>query len=304
MIDGLLVVDKPAGPTSHDVVMAIRRAAGQRKVGHAGTLDPAATGVLVLLLGRLTRLADLFTGQPKRYRAVVELGAATTTGDGEGEVTERADVPPLDDAPVAVAVTALEGTRAQIPPAFSARKVDGRPLYERARAGEAIPHVESKTVTVHNAQLVEFESPRIVVDMEVSKGTYVRVLAEELGRALGLPAHLAGLTRTASGPFVLDDAHPLEALEAGGSQAVEGALLDPATHPLGLRRGRVDRTVGLQAAHGRWVAVRQVAWFDDAVGERGPDALLIDESGILGWYRQEGPVLKPRAVLRAAGGSR
>lgn len=300
MMDGLLVVDKPAGPTSHDVVMRIRRSTGQRKVGHAGTLDPAATGVMVLLLGRFTRLADVFAEQEKSYRAVVELGTSTTTGDAEGEIVERSEVPLVDDERVESALAALVGTRSQTPPPFSARKVEGTPLYKRARAGEPIPEVEPKTVEVYSARSVERRGLRITADLRVSKGTYVRVLAEDLGRALGVPAHLAALTRTASGPFTLAEAHELAQLEEGGRGAIQAALVDVAAHRLGPRRAKADRSVAAQAVHGGWVAVRQVAWMDTE-DDGSEDVLLLDESGLLGWYRQEGPVLKPRAVLRGGG---
>lgn len=297
-MDGLLVVDKPSGPTSHDVVAAIRRAAGQRRVGHAGTLDPAARGVLVVLLGRLTRLADLFTGQPKEYLARVRLGVRTSTGDAEGEEVARAPVPELSENEVEAAVAGLVGMRRQTPPAFSARKVDGRPLYARARAGEPIPEVQAKEVTVHAASLVAFEPPEVVLRMKVSKGTYVRVLAEELGEALELPAHLADLIRTSSGPFTLRDARPLDELAAGGPDGVASALVDLAAHEAGVRRGRIPRPVASRALHGHWVAVKQVRW----LGEDGRDALLFDEQGLVGWYRQDGLVLRPKAVLRTAQG--
>jgi tRNA pseudouridine55 synthase len=209
-LHGFLVVDKPGGLTSHDVVARVRRAAGRRsRVGHAGTLDPMATGVLVLALGVATRLLEYATGQDKRYRAELTLGVETDTYDADGRVVaERtADV---SAAELERALAPLRGQIEQRPPAFSAVQVGGRRLYDLARRGEAVePPV--RRVTIHELALLEWRPPRATIELLCSKGTYVRSLAHDLGRALGCGAHLSALRRLASGAFELADAVGLEA---------------------------------------------------------------------------------------------
>lgn len=224
--DGVLVVDKPAGWTSHDVVARARRLAGTRKVGHAGTLDPMATGVLVLGVGRATRLLTYLVGADKEYTATVRLGRATVTDDAEGEVAATAPagaVAALDAGSVEAALAPLRGQIAQVPSAVSAIKVDGRRAYARVRSGQEVA-LAARPVTVH--ELVVTAPPRRartadgaeVVDVDVrvvcSSGTYVRALARDLGDALGVGGHLTALRRTRVGGFTLDDARALEDLLA------------------------------------------------------------------------------------------
>ncbi|HEY8368836.1 MAG TPA: tRNA pseudouridine(55) synthase TruB [Thermodesulfobacteriota bacterium] len=234
-LHGVLVIDKPKGPTSHDVVLRVRRRLGVRKAGHTGTLDPMATGVLPVVVGEATKLVPLLMEGDKAYEAEATLGIETDTLDAEGRVvaTTPAAAWPTDRAAVERAVADLAGRRVQRPPAFSAAKVGGRPLHERARAGEAAEGAP-REVVVHEAALTGFEPaegdrpPRVRFRVTCSKGTYVRVLAADLGRALGSGAHLSALRRTRSGPFGLERAVPLEALdsEAGRARAL-AALVPP-----------------------------------------------------------------------------
>lgn len=241
--DGLVVVDKPQGWTSHDVVARTRRLAATRKVGHAGTLDPMATGVLVLGVGRATRLLTYLVGADKVYTATIRLGQSTVTDDAEGEVTEARGANGLldgagavDDSVLEPAFARLRGTVEQVPSAVSAIKVDGRRSYARVRAGEEVD-LPARTVTVHRLEVTG--APRVssadgvgVVDLDVlvacSSGTYVRALARDVGQALGTGGHLTALRRTAVGPFTLDHARTVDRLVA---EVADDAL---AAEPRGL----------------------------------------------------------------------
>ena len=221
-LGGVLNVDKPAGWTSHDVVGKVRRLAGLRQVGHAGTLDPMATGVLVLCLGRATRLLEYITGQPKIYLAEVALGAATDTYDAEGEVTERHAVPALSHEQLDRALDAWRGEIMQRPPAYSALKRDGVALYKRARAGEQV-EVEPRPVTVYELALLHFDGQAVQLRIRCGAGAYVRSIAHDLGQALGCGGHLSALRRTAVGRFSVESALTLEQLAEAG--ALPAALL-------------------------------------------------------------------------------
>jgi tRNA pseudouridine55 synthase len=227
-VDGILVVDKPVGPTSHDVVALVRRLAGTRRIGHGGTLDPFASGVLPLYLGLGTRVVEFHLGARKAYRAAVVFGGSSTTDDLEGEIDPAEGPPPTHDAVVS-ALAALRGEQEQRPPAFSARKVGGRRAYALARRGET-PDLKPRTVTFHALELVGWdesdpEHPTAVVDVACSAGTYVRALARDLGAAVGSAAYLGALRRTASGPFTLADAHPLDEVRAAAAGARFAELL-------------------------------------------------------------------------------
>jgi tRNA pseudouridine55 synthase len=227
-VDGVLVCDKPAGMTSHDVVARVRRLAGQRRVGHGGTLDPPATGVLVLALGRATRLLPFLPTEPKRYLATVAFGAETDTLDAAGTVTATAEVGDLDEPRLRAALAGFVGPQLQVPPMVSAVKVAGERLYAKARRGETVERA-ARPIVVHELELLELspgERPLATVVVACSGGTYVRSLAADLGRALGTLAHLAGLRRTAVGRFTEADAHALEDLAGPGPLAA--AVLDPA----------------------------------------------------------------------------
>ena len=210
---GFLNVDKPAGITSHDVVARIRRLSGQRRVGHAGTLDPAATGVLVVALGGATRLIEYVQHQTlKQYRATVCLGVTTTTDDADGEITARHPVPPLDRETVERALAPLRGTIWQTPPMYAALHHEGRRLYELARAGVTV-ETPARQVHIERLDLIAFDPPLLTLHVVCGSGTYIRALARDLGVALGCGAHLAALRRTAVGMFRIEDALPLRVLE-------------------------------------------------------------------------------------------
>ena len=209
--DGLLVVDKPPGWTSHDVVGRARRLAGTRKVGHAGTLDPMATGVLVLGVGRATRLLGHLALTDKAYDATIRLGVTTVTDDAEGEVLEVRDASAVSDAGLAEAVAALTGDLQQVPSSVSAIKVDGQRSYARVRAGESV-ELRARSVTVARFEVRQRRSDELDVTVECTTGTYVRALARDLGAALGVGAHLTALRRTRVGPFDLAQARTLEQL--------------------------------------------------------------------------------------------
>lgn len=208
-MDGILVVDKPKGITSHDVVDVVRRRFGMRRVGHAGTLDPMATGVLVMLLGRATKSADTFLKDDKEYVATLFFGRSTDTQDATGKVLEKKDVNGLDIDTVRKALESFRGNMEQIPPMVSAKKYKGKKLYELARKGKTIPR-KPCPITIHEIELLEFAPPEVIFRVKCSKGTYVRTLCEDIGRSLGYPAHMSALKRTQSGRFSLKEARPLD----------------------------------------------------------------------------------------------
>jgi len=209
---GLLVVDKPVGPTSHDIVDQVRAKGGVRKVGHSGTLDPAASGVLVLCLGRATRLSEYLTASDKSYEALIRFGLETDTYDADGKTVSQSGRSP-SRAEVEAALAAYRGTFDQIPPAYSAVKRGGTKAYELARAGQS-PELAPRQVTVSTLALVDYQPPDLRLSIRCSSGTYIRSLAYDLGRDVGTGAHLAGLRRTAVGAFDLGMAVSPDELEA------------------------------------------------------------------------------------------
>jgi tRNA pseudouridine55 synthase len=228
-MDGLLVIDKPAGPTSHDVVARMRRVLGERRIGHTGTLDPNASGVLPLVIGRATRLAKFLSGGNKVYEAVVHLGVATDTYDAEGTAAGAPWTGPLparDD--IERALDGFRGTFMQQPPAYSAKKIDGERSYKIARAGRppdpARPPLAAVPVTVLRMELAGIDAERVTLRVECSAGFYVRSLAHDLGIRLGVGAHLAALRRTASAGLSLDEALPLEFAERSREDALDAML--------------------------------------------------------------------------------
>jgi tRNA pseudouridine55 synthase len=212
---GLVVVDKPAGMTSHDVVSRVRRLAGTRKVGHAGTLDPMATGVLVLGVNRATRLLGHLVLTEKAYDATIRLGVATTTDDADGEITQVTSASDVDEAAVRAGLAEFVGDIEQVPTAVSAIKVEGKRAYERVRAGEQV-ELAARPVTIHELEVRDVRPDGDVLDVDVSlrcsSGTYVRAVARDLGSRLGVGGHLTALRRTAVGRFGLDTAHTLDEL--------------------------------------------------------------------------------------------
>ena len=224
---GILNVDKPSGMTSHDVVAQVRRLTGQRKIGHAGTLDPMATGVLLLCLGQATRVVEYLVAGRKRYRAVVRLGVATDTYDAEGAVTRTVESFDLSRERIEEALSDFRGTIQQVPPPYSAIRLGGRRLYDLARRGVPV-EAPPRTVDIEAIQLVAWQPPDLVLEVACSPGTYVRSLAYDLGQALGVGGHLAALTRLASGGWRLEEAVPLDVLRA----AVEVGEWLHLLHPL------------------------------------------------------------------------
>ena len=210
---GLMIVDKPVGPTSHKIVSLVRRGTGVRKVGHAGTLDPRASGVLVLCLGPATRLSEFLSTSSKRYEAVISFGASTQTYDAEGPVVRRSEsIPSLED--LQAVLPEFRGEIEQVPPPYSAIKVKGEKAYKLARAGKEV-NLDPRRVTIHHLEVLKYQPPELVLDIECTAGTYIRSLAHDLGERISTGAHLANLRRTKAGPFSLEDAVPLPKLEVG-----------------------------------------------------------------------------------------
>lgn len=218
VVSGVLVVDKPVGLTSHDVVQIIRRGTGIRRAGHTGTLDPRASGVLVILVGPAVRLSEYVSASDKRYQATIRLGSSTDTYDSEGMITNSSPVGDISEEQFDEILQQFVGEMEQVPPPYSAIKVKGRKAYEMAREGEEVD-LEPRIINVYSLEVLEWAPPEAVIDVYCSSGTYVRSLANDLGRALGTGAHLVGLRRTKSGRFTLRDAVPLrrlqEAFDAG-----------------------------------------------------------------------------------------
>ncbi len=265
-LDGILVVDKPIGPTSHDIVGLVRRMAATKRVGHGGTLDPFASGVLPVFLGRGTRVVEFHLGDRKAYRATVCFGASSSTDDLEGELTPVAGPAPARVA-VESALPSLTGPILQRPPAYSAIKVGGRRAYALARAGETV-ELKPRDVTIHDLTLVSWDDddpdrPIAIVDVVCSAGTYIRALARDLGEALGNAAYLGALRRTASGGFSEADAVPLDDIRAAAAEGPTAltSLLRPIDTGLD-RFPVVDLTTDEIAAVARGQFVRPVAGFE------------------------------------------
>jgi len=231
-ISGALVVDKPVGMTSHDVVQAIRNGTGLRRAGHTGTLDPRASGVLVILVGPAVRLSEYVSASDKRYQAIIRLGSSTDTFDGEGIVTPGTDPADITEEQFEEALKTFVGEIEQTPPPYSAVKVQGRKAYEMARQGEEV-ELEPRKITVHHLEVLEWAPPEIVIDVHCSSGTYVRSLANDLGIKLGCGAYLVGLRRTKSGRFSLRDSVPLRKLQEAFTAGNWYQYLIPAAEALG-----------------------------------------------------------------------
>ncbi len=283
--DGVLLVDKPAGITSHDVVAIARRALGVRRIGHAGTLDPFATGLLVLLAGRATRLLDYMDDEPKVYDATIRFGSETDTDDGTGQVTRAAEPP--DERRVLQALPSLTGPLDQLPPAYSAKQVGGRRAYDAARRGTPL-ELKPVRITVHAWEPLAWRDGELDARITCSGGTYIRSLARDLGRAAGSAAHLAALRRLAVGAYRVNDAATLDALKHG-----ERALRPMREAVASLSAVALDEAGVARAARGMPVAADVPAATDrialvDAAGDL---VALADRQGA-GWH--------PFLVLRDA----
>jgi tRNA pseudouridine55 synthase len=286
--DGLVVVDKPAGWTSHDVVGRTRRLARTRKVGHAGTLDPMATGVLLLGIGRATRLLGHLALTDKQYDATIRLGQTTVTDDAEGDVTATADASGVTDAALAREVAALTGAIEQVPSSVSAVKVDGVRSYARVRSGEEV-ELAPRSVTVSRFEVLARRGDDLDVTVTCSSGTYVRALARDLGAALGVGAHLTALRRTRVGPFDLGQARTLEQLEAGFDEAV--VPLDRAVAESFPRR-ELDAEESVALSYGKKLAPTGVPGVLGAFDHEGRCVALVED--------RDG-VARPTVVFRPAG---
>jgi tRNA pseudouridine55 synthase len=291
MKDGLVVVDKPPGWTSHDVVARIRKVYGQRRVGHAGTLDPDATGVLLVGLGRVTRLLRYLQGAGKEYRGTVRFGVATSTLDAAGDVLDRTPLP-VTQRQVDEVAARFVGDIAQVPPMVSALKVGGRRLHDLAREGEEVERAP-RPVRIDELVVEEFEPgpyPAAVVRLTCSSGTYVRSLAADLGAALGGCAHLERLRRLSVASFTLGEARDLDAIAA----APDAALLTPLEAMRDLERIDVDAEQARAVRHGATFTAGALTTTGN-----GPFAVVEPGGELLAVYERHGPGLKPSVVLAA-----
>ncbi len=280
---GILVVDKPAGWTSHDVVSRSRSLLGIRKVGHSGTLDPGATGVLVLGIGRATRLLRFLTALPKEYRAKIVFGTETSTLDAGGEVTANHDMSQLDPTEVLRVAAEMTGVIFQVPPMVSALKVGGRKLYEIAREGKEVER-SPRRVNIYRFDLLPTEDALIwKAEVECSSGTYVRSLAADLGSNLGGGAHLAELRRLAVGTFTLDDARPIEISN----------ILPPSAAVSHLEKVCVDGDIVSEVGFGRVMDLERLN-----IEGMGPWAIHDQNGELLAVYEAYGERAKPSVVLR------
>lgn len=284
---GLVVVDKPAGMTSHDVVSRMRRLAGTRKVGHAGTLDPMATGVLLLGVNRATRLLGHLMLTEKGYDATVRLGVATTTDDAEGEVVSRTSAEVLTDEGVQAALSRFEGEIQQVPSSVSAIKVNGQRAYAKVRAGEQV-ELAARTVTVHSLRAGSIRRAGDVVDVDISvrcsSGTYIRAIARDLGAALGVGGHLTMLRRTAVGPFGLAEARTLEQL----AESFDMVPIDDVAARC-FPTYTVDDSGARDISFGRRLTVD--------LGATGPVAVFDRSGSFLALYEQRGQLAAATAVF-------
>jgi len=287
-VGGLLLVDKPPGVTSHDVVAIVRRVVGSQRVGHTGTLDPFATGLLVVLVGRGTRLIPYVDGEPKVYDATITFGTETDTDDATGDVVREASTP--READIADAIERLTGVIDQVPPSYSAKKVAGTRAYVAARRGTALD-LEQSRVTVHSWELGKLIDGALTARVTCSGGTYIRALARDLGRFTNSAAHLSALRRIRSGPFVVDDAFDLDQLRAG----------DFTMHPLraaiaSLPTRRLDDLELVRVLHGNTISVGG----GEASVDNEPVALVDGEQTLVAVAERQGDELRPKLVLRDA----
>ena len=261
-VTGILVLDKPVGPSSNQVLQRVRHLFGAAKAGHTGNLDPLASGVLPICLGEATKLSQFLLDSDKAYEAQVTFGVSTATGDSEGEVLAQRDAAHLRQENVSIALVGFVGDIQQTPPMYSALKVDGQPLYKLARQGKEVDR-KARPVTIRSAELNHFspgEAATADIDVVCSKGTYIRTLSEDLARSLELPGHMSALRRTATGPFDLAQAVTLETLiavaETEGAEALDRFLIDPELAVDHLARVEVSHSAAFYLKQGQAVLVR------------------------------------------------
>lgn len=257
-LNGIINLNKPLGKTSFQMVSLVRRLTGERRVGHAGTLDPEATGVLPICLGQGTRVVEFLNLAQKVYQAEIELGTATTTYDATGEVTQRGDISSLKLGQIEEALSRFKGEIEQVPPPYSAVKHHGQPLYKLARAGAQVPQKPRK-VQISRLEILHWEGAHLEVEVECGKGTYIRSLAHDLGQVLGCGAHLRKLTRLQSGPFRIEEAVSPEELEEAFRQGYWQTYL----HPLDVALSHLDAVIVGESdrkaiLNGRFIALADV----------------------------------------------
>jgi len=310
-MNGVLLIDKPAGVTSHDVVARVRKIIGERRVGHTGTLDPFATGLLVLLIGRATRLAQFLSGAEKEYEGLIRLGYATDTGDVTGSRIEGEEPPAQTRSPqslhkdeIQAAMASLKGEIEQVPPMYSAKKIQGKKLYEFARAGQEVER-QPVRVTIREFEMLSPADELVranddgSVDLRVrvvcSAGTYIRTLAEDLGQKLGIGSHLAKLRRTRAGPFQIDAAHTLEQLtELAESGLIEQSFVSPDATLAHLPVLDLSAEDVRRVKNGMDLRVERAAWpAGQAVRLRGASGELT----AVGIYDETSKLMHPQVVL-------
>jgi tRNA pseudouridine55 synthase len=292
-MDGVLNVNKPSGMTSHDVVQAVRRITKEKRVGHTGTLDPLATGVLVLCMGKATRIAQYLEAGEKEYRAVMRLGVTTDTLDAEGRVLETRPYSPPDRSQLLHALQGFIGTILQQPPAYSAVKVGGVPSYRLARQGKAEP-LKARQVTIYDIELTAYEDPFVSFTVKCSKGVYIRTLCADVGEVLGPGAHLTSLVRTRSGRFGIDHAVTLDQLTAMAvSDSVEQVLVSMDEALADFPAVRVDEAEARRVMHGN-----RVPWHDDSANvSSGPIRIYGPSGGLLALARAINGEMRPELVF-------
>jgi tRNA pseudouridine55 synthase len=291
-MDGLLKINKPGGMTSHDVVQRLRRITKQKKIGHTGTLDPMAIGLLTLVLGRATRLVPFFEGWDKSYRFTVRFGITTDSHDQDGTELSRTEVT-LTRADVEQTLAGFIGPLEQVPPMYSAIKVEGEALYKKARRGETLD-LPPRNVEVYSAEVVSFDSPDAVIDLHCSKGFYVRALARDLGEALGCGGTVWTLQRTAMGPLTLDGALELEDLTR---EMAEENLLGMDAGLMDRPEARLTRDGAYRVAHGQQILSTAIT---DRTDNRVPGTVIrlySEEGRFLGVGESAGSAINPRKVL-------
>ena len=294
-LSGILLIDKPKGPTSHDVVARIRKTSGERSVGHTGTLDPMATGLLPLVMGKATRLATFLSGHVKTYDAGIRLGFATDTDDAEGDAIGEPVTSLPDDDAIDRALAAFRGTFEQRPPAHSAKKVEGKRAYDLARQQKAV-ELAPVTVTVQTLERTSRDGEVVHLTVTASAGFYVRALARDLGRAVGCGAHLASLRRTRIGPFVVAAGVPLEEAERLGREVSRRALSPAAALPdlpaLVLTEAGLSR-----CRHGNFLGPEHLDRRVVPPSSGGPVRLLDGSGGLVAIAHSRGGALHPAVVL-------
>jgi len=292
------LLDKPVGLSSNAALQKARRLFQAEKGGHMGTLDPFASGLLPLCFGEATKFSRFLLDADKTYRATVRLGVTTTTGDPEGEVIETRETAHVDLAAVERALADFHGAQQQVPPRHAALKYQGRAYYEYARAGIEIPR-EARAIEIHALRLIEFASPILVIDAQVSKGTYIRTLAEDLGAALGCGAHLTALRRLQSGSFSIASAHSFEALEAESDEERMRHLLPTETLVQALPRVELAPEVASRFSQGQRLALRDVG---DGVGaDQALYAVYAEPDGrFLGVAENREGALRPLRLMVSA----